>query len=254
MKNILSVSILLVVAFLWGFQEKPLGHGSTLYTNTVPEESKKFKKISPEHSKLVFENKLVENVATNENLFNYDYFYNGAGVGVEDLDNDGLLDIFFCGNQENNKLYKNKGNLVFEDLSEQAKINVGKKWSNGITFVDINNDDLIDIYVSQGGPNPRELRKNLLYINKGNFSFEEKAEAYGLADMGISTQSVFFDFDNDGDLDCLVMNENEFYGVDPVNLARLISKNDEAKYFNSSHLYRNDNGKFTNVTKERMVG
>lgn len=209
-----------------------------------------FDKVASSYSNLYFENALAEDVSTMENLFNYDYFYNGAGVGVEDLNNDGLLDIFFCGNQMDNKLYKNKGELQFEDVSAQANINLGKNWSNGITFVDINNDSLIDIYVSQGGPYTREKRKNLLYINKGEFNFEEKAEEFGLADMGISTQTAFFDYDNDGDLDCLVMNENELYGVDPINLKRLIAQNKETKHFNSSHLYRNENGTFVNTTAE----
>ena len=96
-----------------------------------------------------------------ENLFNYDYFYNGAGVGVEDLNNDGLLDIFFCGNQVQNKLYFNKGDFVFEDVSLEANIGTSKGWSNGITFVDINADGWMDIYISQGGPKDRHERNNL---------------------------------------------------------------------------------------------
>jgi len=208
-----------------------------------------FQKIAPEHSGLIFENTIKENVATLENLFNYDYFYNGAGVGIADLNNDGLQDIFFCGNQVPNRLFINKGDLVFDDISETAKINQGKKWSNGVTFVDINSDGWMDIYVSQGGPNQRLQRKNLLYINQQNGTFKEMGESYGLADMGISTQSVFFDFDKDGDLDCLVMNENELYGVDPINLYKLVKRDSESKTFNSSHLYRNDDGKFVDVTK-----
>ncbi len=208
-----------------------------------------FRKVSTDSSNLRFSNDITENLETLENLFNFDYFYNGAGVGVEDLNNDGLLDVFFCGNQVNNKLFLNEGNLKFRDISAEAGINTGKKWSNGITFVDINSDGLKDIYVSQGGPNTRYDRKNLLFINKGDLTFEERAEAYGLADMGISTQSAFFDFDRDGDLDCLVMNENELYGVDPISLYQMVGKDPEKRYFNSSHLYRNDNGKFVDITK-----
>lgn len=207
-----------------------------------------FKKIAADSSNLHFQNSLQENLATKENLFNYDYFYNGAGVGVEDINNDGLLDIFFCGNQVPNKLFINRGNFVFEDISGKAKINEGKNWSNGITFVDINGDGWMDIYVSQGGPKSREERKNLLYINQKNETFKESAEDFGLSDMGISTQSAFFDYDNDGDLDCIVMNENELYGVDPINLYKLVDSSQENKYFNSSHFYRNDNGKFVDQT------
>lgn len=242
-------------SFLWAF---PLlfifscTNKSATATNTsttTEGKTRVFEKINQEHSRLVFHNTLEANVSTMENLFNYDYFYNGAGVGVADLNNDGLQDIFFCGNQVGNKLFMNKGDLVFEDASEKANINEGKIWANGVTFVDINNDEWLDIYVSQGGPNQRLERKNLLYLNQKDGTFIEVAESYGLADMGISTQSVFFDFDNDGDLDCLVMNENELYGVDPIRLYDMVKENEESKFFNSSHLYENNNEKFTNVTK-----
>lgn len=218
-----------------------------------PEKTFAFKKVPVDHSKLAFSNTLREDVSTMDNLFDFDYFYNGAGVGIADLNNDGLQDIFFCGNQVKNKLYFNQGDLVFEDTSEKANINQGKTWSNGITFVDINNDNWLDIYVSQGGPNQRAQRKNLLFINQKDGTFLETAESLGLADMGISTQSVFFDFDNDGDLDCLVMNENEYYGVDPIRLYPLVERTDEAKHFNSSHLYRNDGNIFIDVTREAGI-
>lgn len=222
--------------------------------NTANKEAQfKFKKISEESSKLFFNNELKEEINSRQNLFDYDYFYNGAGVGIADLNKDGLQDIFFCGNQVANKLYLNRGGLTFEDISEKANINMGKTWSNGVTFVDINNDDWLDIYVSQGGPHERLKRKNLLFINQKDGTFLEAAEAMGLADMGISTQSVFFDYDKDGDLDCLVMNENEYYGVDPIRLYPLVDQNDETRYFNSSHLYRNDDGKFVDVTKDAGI-
>ena len=208
-----------------------------------------FEKIDATHSSITFTNAITENVATQENLFDYDYFYNGAGAGVEDLNNDGLLDIFFCGNQVDNRLYLNKGDFKFNDISEKANINAGKSWSNGVTFVDINGDNWMDIYVSQGGPTERIQRKNLLFINQKDNTFSEEAEKYGLADDGISTQSAFFDFDKDGDLDCIVMNENELYGVDPINLQRIVAFSDENKRYNSSHLYRNDGGKFVDITK-----
>lgn len=210
---------------------------------------KVFERIPVESSNLAFRNDLHENIATRENLFDYDYFYNGAGVGIEDINNDGLLDIFFCGNQVQNKLFLNKGNFIFEDISIKAGINEGKTWSNGVTFVDINMDGWMDIYISQGGPNSRPDRKNLLFINQKNETFKESAAVYGLSDMGISTQSAFFDYDKDGDLDCIVMNENELYGVDPINLYKLIDSDESKQYYNSSHLYRNDEGTFVDQTK-----
>jgi len=215
---------------------------------SIANKSQVFEKIDTNYSGISFQNTITENIETKENLFNFDYFYNGAGVGVEDLNNDGLLDIFFCGNQVPNKLFINKGDLKFEDISDKAKINQGKNWSNGVTFVDINNDGYKDIYVSQGGPKAREQRKNLLFINNQDLTFTESASIYGLADIGISTQTAFFDYDNDGDLDCIVMNENEIYGVDPINFYKLVAKSKENQYFNSSHLYRNDNGKFIDIT------
>lgn len=209
-----------------------------------------FSSLSPSKTNINFNNTLQENLSTLDNLFDYDYFYNGAGVGLEDINNDGLLDIFFCGNQVPNKLYLNKGNFVFEDISEQAGINQGKIWTNGVTFVDINQDGWMDIYLSQGGPNQRLQRKNLLFLNQQDNTFKEVAEEMGLADMGISTQSAFLDYDKDGDLDLVVMNENEYYGVDPITLGNLITKNEEAAYFNSSHFYENSNGKYVDATKK----
>ena len=250
MKNII-ILIVPFAFFLFSCQRNESKDGSSPAEKNSTSETitKVFEKISSEQSNLVFSNTITENIGTLENLFNFDYFYNGAGVGLEDINNDGLLDVFFTGNQVANKLYLNEGNLKFKDISEAAGINIGKKWSNGITYVDINNDGQMDIYVSQGGPNTRFDRKNLLFVNNGDLTFSEKAEEYGLADLGISTQSSFFDMDNDGDLDCFVMNENELYGVDPMNLYRMVNENDESQYFNSSHLYRNDNGKFVDITK-----
>lgn len=230
-----------------GPQDKELVQEPTLVNKP---DTPLFAKVPPEKSKLTFSNTLTHNVATRENLFDYDYFYNGAGVGIEDLNNDGLPDLFFCGNQVPNQLYLNKGDLVFEDISETADINQRKTWANGVTFADVNQDGWMDIYVSQGGPVEREDRRNLLYINKQDGTFTEMAAEYGLDDPGISTQSAFFDFDKDGDLDCVVMNENELYGVDPINLDRLVSGDAETRYFNSSHLYRNDNGKFVDITRQ----
>lgn len=222
----------------------------TASTNSEPP---LFEKIDLVHSGLEFSNTLRHDVATMENLFDYDYFYNGAGVGLEDLNNDGMLDVFFCANQASNKLFFNQGDLKFLDVSENAGIAGYTGWSTGVTFVDIDGNGWMDIYVTQGGPRKAENRKNLLYINQKDGSFTEEAEAYGLADMGIGTQSAFFDFDNDGDLDCIVMNENELYGVDPINLFRILEENEELRSINSSHLYRNDNGKFTDITVQAGI-
>ncbi len=206
-----------------------------------------FQKINSTHSGIDFNNTLTPDVTTKDNLLDFDFFYNGAGVGVADINNDGLTDIFFAGNQVSNKLYLNKGNLQFEDISDKAGININKQWSNGVSFADINQDGWLDIYVSQGGPS--ENRANLLYINQQDLTFKESAAAYGLTDNGISTQSAFFDYDKDGDLDCVVMNENPLYGMDPVTFYTTIGTQEGLLHKSCSHLYRNDNGQFLDVTE-----
>ncbi len=207
-----------------------------------------FQKMDDAHTGIDFANILQEDVGTRENIFDFDYFYNGAGVGVGDINNDGLPDVFFCGNQVANKLYLNKGDLIFEDITEQAGINAGKGWSNGVTFADINGDGWLDIYVSQGGPGDISTRENLLFINQQDLTFIEAASSTGLNDHAISMQSAFFDYDQDQDLDCIVMNENPLYGFDPLSFRRKLSGNRELLHISSSHLYRNDNGVFTDVT------
>lgn len=253
-------SILFSVLFLcFGCKEKDTSSDpvekDTIAEVTDPSVARKglFEKVLTSESGIDFSNTVTENLESIENLFDFDYFYNGAGVGLEDINNDGLLDIFFAGNQVENKLYLNKGNLVFEDISEQAGINAGKIWSNGVTFVDINNDGWMDIYVSQGGPKRDYDRSNLLFVNNGDLTFTEKASELGLDDKGISTQSVFFDYDQDGDLDCFVSNENEFYGLDPVTFYNQMRVKKEDLHKSSTHLYRNDNGTFKDVTESAGV-
>ena len=214
------------------------------------EENIPFEKLSPESTGIYFSNIITPNIETSENLFDYDYFYNGSGVGIADINNDGLKDVLFTANQRENKLFLNKGNLRFEDITELSNINpANKKWSSGVTFADINNDGWLDIYISQGGPYDSKNRKNLLLINNQNLSFSEKAQEYGLDDKGISTQSAFFDFDKDGDLDCIVMNENEFFGYDPISFFKKY-EDKSILMQNSSHLYEQKDGKFINITDQ----
>ncbi len=249
MKLLLTIGIAL---FLWscgGEDKKEEKEITTSESTTVDNTRNLFESISSDDSGITFSNTLKEDVSSLENLFDFDYFYNGAGVGIADINNDGLQDIFFAGNQVDNKLYLNKGNLQFEDISETAGINVGKQWANGVTFVDINNDGWLDIYVSQGGPRQAPNRKNVLYINLKNNRFRESAQEYNLDDTGISTQSVFFDYDNDGDLDCVVSNENEFYGLDPQRFfaSMKIRKNLEKS---SVQLYQNNGTTYSKVTEK----
>jgi len=212
-----------------------------------------FEKIESDHTKVTFSNDLTHDVNNKSNLFDFDYFYNGSGVAAIDVNNDDLPDLFFTANQVQNRLYLNKGDFVFEDITESAGINASKHWSNGVTVVDINSDGYDDIYISQGGPYESSKRKNLLYVNNGDLTFTELAETYGLADQGISTQSAFFDYDRDGDLDCIVMNESTLYGHDPISFQRRILERPQDYYESFSHLYRNDSGKFVDVTKEAGI-
>ena len=137
------------------------------------------------------------------NILNYRNFYNGAGVAVGDLNNDGLADVFFTANQGSNKLFLNKGNFQFEDISAKAGFSNKLQYSTGVVFVDINNDGWLDIYVcNAGNMQDATLRKNQLFINNHDLTFSDSAAQYGLDNDGYSTQASFFDYDNDGDLDC----------------------------------------------------
>ena len=206
-----------------------------------------------ENSHIKFENTLKE--TKNLNVFNYRNFYNGGGVAIGDLNNDGLPDIFFTANQGSNKLYVNKGNFQFEDISVKAGFKDKKEWSTGVVLVDINNDGWLDIYVCNAGNMfDHELRKNQLFINNHNLTFTESAQKYGLDNDGYTTQASFFDYDGDGDLDCFIINNSPV----PVNTLNYANKRElPAEQWNvpdmlkggGDHLFRNDNGKFTEVTK-----
>ncbi len=209
-----------------------------------------FEKLESNQTNVTFSNTITENVSTKENIFDFDYFYNGAGVGIADINNDGLKDVFFCGNQVPNRLYLNKGDLTFEDITERSLINAKKGWSNGVTFVDINNDNWLDIYISQGGPYSGGARENLLYINQHNLTFVESGETYGLNDPSISMQTVFFDYDKDNDMDCVVMNENPLYGFDPVSFNEKLANDETLLHESSSHFYENIDGRYEDVTRE----
>ncbi|MFT6796358.1 MAG: hypothetical protein ACJART_001498 [Maribacter sp.] len=208
-----------------------------------------FEKVSPKISGVQFVNELKEEFHNGINRFEYDYFYNGAGVGVADLNNDGLQDLLLVGNQVESKLYLNQGEFAFDDITKSSNINQNKGWSTGVTFADINNDGWIDIYISQGGPLGYD-RSNRLYINQGNLTFKEESQKYGLDYKGISTQSVFFDYDLDGDLDCLIINEHPLYGYSAREFQYYLKKEPNLLHASSCHLFENINGKYTEVTEK----
>ena len=218
-----------------------------------------FTKISSSHSGIHFANNIVENDSVNPiELTN---IYNGGGVGVGDFNRDGLQDLYFTGNQVPNKLYINRGNFKFEDVTDAAGVNGKGEWCRGATVVDINNDGWPDIYVSASIlPDPRK-RQNLLYINQGTDKngvphFKEMAAEYGLNDTTHTTMAAFFDYDNDGDLDVYLVVNQIVKGNNP-SIFRPIIK--DGSFPSTGRLYRNDwsdslhHPVFTDVTKQAGV-
>ena len=184
------------------------------------------------------------------NILNYHNFYNGGGVAIGDLNNDGKPDIFFTSNQGDNKLYLNKGNLTFEDVTAKAGLQSKHKWHTGVTMVDIDGDGWLDIYVCNAGILPGDDRSNELFVNQHDGTFKEQAHEYGLDDKGASTQAVFFDYDHDGDLDCFVLN-NSPKSID--NFGYKSNARFVRDAINGDRLYRNDHGKFTDVSEQAGI-
>lgn len=196
-----------------------------------------------------FQNTLFEDGPLN--VSNYIYFYNGGGVAIGDINNDGLQDILFTGNMVHNRLFLNKGNFKFEDITDKSGVAKMQGWCTGATMVDINNDGKLDIYICRSADIDPGRRENLLFVNNGDLTFTESAKKYGLNDSGYSTQAGFFDYDKDGDLDCIIINHSlQKYtaGVqDNPELRKEYNPNFATK------LYKNDNGHFRNVTDSAHI-
>ena len=207
-----------------------------------------FVKLSPSRSGIDFNNELIENDTLNYTKF--PYMYMGGGVSVGDINNDGLDDIFFTGNLVANKLYLNKGNLKFEDISSTAGVTGNHQWFTGSTMADVNNDGWLDIYVCVSAK--YQPSDNLLFINNHDNTFTESAKAYGINDKSSSVQATFFDYNNDGLLDLYVAN----YPIVLVSMGADFYRNKikENKFEESGHLYRNNgNLTFSDVTDEAGV-
>ncbi len=215
-----------------------------------------FTKIESANSGIDFTN-TVENT-DRFNIFSYRNFYNGGGVAVGDINNDGLIDVFFTSNMGSNKLYLNKGDFKFEDISSKAGIEDTDKWSTGVVIVDINHDGFLDIYVCNAGYRSDGDQKNTLYLNNGDLTFEEAATDFGLDESGYSTHAAFFDYDLDGDLDVYMLN-NSFIPVNTLNYSNkrdLRAKDWPVKEFlkgGGDKLLRNDDGRFTDVSEEAGI-
>ena len=206
-----------------------------------------FSKVAASSSGVMFKNQLTE--THSYNYFTHPYMYLGGGVAVGDINNDGLEDLFFTGNMVPNKLYLNKGNFRFEDISKSAGMAGDGRWYSGVSMVDINQDGYLDLYISVAGKNPPH--NNVLYINNKDNTFSEQAKKYGIDCEGISMQSTFVDYDQDGDLDLYVANYPPTSFVAPVSYYHYKLQEHTPK--ESDRLYRNDGGYFTDVTEAAGV-
>lgn len=184
------------------------------------------------------------------NIYTFRNFYNGGGVSLGDVNNDGLTDIFMTSNMGRNVLYLNKGNFVFEDISAKAGIGEKGEWSTGASFVDINGDGFLDIYVCNSGNFKGDNNRNRLYINNGDLTFTEKASEYGIGGFGNSTQGVFFDYDKDGDLDLFLLN-NYPKAIGSFKMSENLRNVRDS--LGGDRLYRNDGSRFTDVSEKAGI-
>lgn len=207
-------------------------------------ETRMFTLLEPSVTGIEFANHL--DYTEEVNTYTFRNFYNGGGVGLGDFNNDGLVDIFFAGNLVDNKLYINKGDFRFEDVSETSGVVREGAWTTGVSIVDINGDGLLDIYLCKSGPPGGKNRHNDLLINNGNLTFTERSAEYGLDFEGLSVHAAFFDYDRDGDLDCYLLN-NSIRSVGGYDLRK--DQRNIPDPLGGNKLLRNDDGKFVDVTE-----
>lgn len=207
-----------------------------------------FRLLPQQESGIEFRNDLTYTEKVNPYTFRN--FYNGAGVALGDINNDGLTDIFFAGNQTSNALYLNEGNLKFKNITDQAGLNSKGYWSTGVSMADVNGDGLLDIYVCKSGPPGGDKRHNELFINLGNGKFQEKSKEFGLAEEGLSQHAVFFDYDKDGDLDMyLLSNSGRSVGLFDLREGQREIRDPEG----GNKLFRNDGQRFTDVSEDAGI-
>jgi hypothetical protein len=200
-----------------------------------------FELLDASRTGITFSNTLPED--STFNILNYLYYYNGGGVAVGDINNDGLPDLYFTSNRGSNRLYLNKGNYQFADITERAAVADSAGWKTGVTMADVNGDGYVDIYVS-GVSYLGMHGRNVLYINNGDGTFTDRTKEYGLDFEGYSTQALFFDYDNDGDLDVYLLNHSVHAEHGAANAASRTARNPRA----GDRLYRNDGGHFVDVS------
>jgi hypothetical protein len=247
----LSVGLLGLVVVLVGCGQREFtSHNSV-------EDSSLFRRLPSAETGITFSNEVEDR--PDFNIFKYRNLYNGGGVAIGDVNNDGLPDIFFTANMKRNRLYLNKGNFKFQDITDSARVGGNKPWDTGVVMADVNGDGFLDIYVSNAGNMEGNNHDNDLFINNGDLTFTEKANDFNLAKSGFSTHASFFDYDKDGDLDAYILNNSNV----PVNsLGYASDRNKKASDWENvpkklrgvGHLLlRNDNGKFVDVTEKAGI-
>lgn len=209
-----------------------------------PHKDTYFDRLSPSETGVDFINWNEETESAN--ILTYEYLYNGGGVAIGDINNDGFPDIYLSSNSYENKLYLNKGGMKFEDITEQSGTVCEPGWKTGVSMADINGDGWLDIYVCRSAYPDEKMRTNLLYINNGDLTFTEKAAAFGLDDNSYTTQAAFFDYDHDGDLDALILNHSLLRISNSYDISQ---RNTRTRTPNVGNRFlRNDNGHFTDVS------
>ncbi len=207
-----------------------------------------FELLNAENTGIKFSNDLV---STDEfNVYRYRNFYNGGGVAIGDINNDGLQDVYLTSNMGDNKLYLNKGNFQFEDITDKAKVAGTRAWSTGVSMVDINGDGFLDIYVCNSGDVKGDNKQNEFFINNGDLTFTERASELGLDDMGFSTHASFFDYDLDGDLDVYLLN-NSYQAIGSFNLTK--NERPIRDVLGGDKLFENKDGKFIDVSAKAGI-
>ena len=207
----------------------------------------RFEKKLSDHTGISFQNTL--SYTEDFNPYTYRNFFNGGGVALGDINNDGLIDIYFTGNIVDNALYLNKGNWQFDDITDIAGVSCKDNWSTGATFVDINQDGLLDLYVTKSGKPGGENRHNELFINNGDLTFKESSSEYGLDIEGLSVHAAFFDYDGDLDLDAYVLNNS----IRSVGSYDLIEGQRNIPSQDGNQLLENRNNKFENVSSDKGI-
>jgi hypothetical protein len=225
---------------------------SSIFFSCTNEQNKQsdtlFKLLPAEKTGVDFTNQL--DYTQEYNAYTFRNFYNGAGVGIGDINNDGLADIYLCGNLADNKLYLNKGNFQFEDITKEAGVACPNVWSTGVSLADVNGDGWLDIYVCKSGTVEGDNRHNELFINNQDGTFTESAADWGIADLGLSVHAAFFDYDKDGDLDCYLLNNS----IRPVGVYDLRPNQREVRdTLGGNKLYRNEGNHFTDVSDEAGI-